>query len=748
MKNKTSLLPFVKGQFIKILVLLLCTMQIGSGQNPIEDKTGSPYFQVISGGEDVEYFPLVSTSAEVQIVGPIADVKVSQLYKNEGSQTIEAIYVFPGSTRAAVYDMTMTIGDRVIKADIQEKKQARKTYEQARSSGKRASLLEQHRPNVFQMNVANICPGDEILVELRYNEFIVPEDKIYSFAYPTVVGPRFAGSDAQSSSSPFPSISYTKAKEQPQYDFDIRLSINAGMELKESICPSHKVDIKYTSASTAEVRLVPSEITGGNRDFIFNYSMADGKVSQGTMLYDHGDEKFFLSVLEPPVRVNELHIPPREFVFVMDVSGSMNGFPMEVSKRLMRDLVSKMRPSDKFNVLLFASSSSVLAASSLVANTENLNKAYKFIDNPQGRGGTRLLPALKRALALPVDNGINSRSIVVVTDGYVSVEREAFQLIANNLNKSNLFAFGIGSSVNRHLIEGMAHAGRGEAFVITEQKYAGREADRFRKYIQNPVLTNIEFDFDGIDTYDVIPASIPDLMAERPIYVFGKYRGEAKGQIKVTGHNGQEKFVGTVPISKSLEFKANSPIRYLWAREKIRWLDDLNSLSKTSEDVKALTDLGLKYNLLTKYTSFVAVDDKPAAEGKPSKTVRQAVPMPAGVSNYAVGFQLGVSGSSNAEKGNPLTKVFALVEGNIPYDVKNQLTKIIHDEITFSNKEKSFLNGNVLTLSFEMETYTWVISDERGNLSSEFKEQFTYLMNSIFMPSDNNGLITISMIWI
>jgi len=685
MRNNNVAIPLWRYSLVSLLVvtsyvllLLMSTASIAFSQEA--DQSESPYFYVTSGGDKVEDFPLLSTTAEVNIVGPIADVTVTQKYKNDGALPIEAVYVFPGSTRAAVYEMTMKIGDRIIKADIQEKKQARKTYEKAKSEGKRASLLEQHRPNVFQMNVANICPGDVIEVEMKYNEFLVPEEKVYSFVYPTVVGPRFTGSNEKDKGNTFPAIPYLKSGVKSESTFDIAVNVNAGMQLKETKSPTHKINVEHPTANTATVTLHRKEKNPGNRDFIFSYSLAGGKIAQGTMLYNHGDEHFFLTVLEPPARVDEVSIPPREYVFVVDVSGSMNGFPLDISKQLMKNLIYKMRPIDKFNVMLFASSSSVLAASSIVANAENLEKAYKFIDNQQGGGGTRLLPALRKALDLPTDNEINSRSIVVVTDGYVSVERETFKLISENLNKSNLFAFGIGSSVNRHLIEGMAYAGRGEAFVITDKKYAKKQAEKFRKYIQYPLLTNISYAFEGFDAYDVIPKTLPDLMAERPLYLFGKYRGEAKGKIKIKGFNGKEVFDGSVPLSSSMVSADNSPIRYLWAREKIRWVDDLNGLSKSEKETKA--------------------------------------------------------------------KVTALVSGTVPEDVKVTLRRMIQDQVSFTPEEKAFLNGNTLTLTYDNETHSWSVVDERGVLTEAFRQQFVYLMNSIYMPRLQGDKITVSLIWI
>lgn len=657
---------------VKILFGLLVLWMMGNrtllAQEKPEDKTLSPYFFVKSKNSDVDQMPLKHTAADVSIAGVIADVKVTQVYENEGKNTLEAIYVFPGSTRAAVYAMTMTIGDRKLVAKIEEKQKAREAYETAKEEGKTASLLEQQNPNVFQMNVANILPGDKITVELHYTELLVPTDGEYEFSYPTVVGPRYSDkplAQAQSNEK-WVENPYLKEGQKPNYTFDIKTSLNAGMPIQKIACTSHPVDISYSGKDLAYIQLDAKEKFGGNRDYILRYQLAGGQVQSGLLLYeeenavamntpgsvlegdDNSAEKFFLLMMQPPKAPKLDQIPPREYVFIVDVSGSMNGFPLNVSKEVLRELIAKLRPTDRFNVLLFESSNQMISPESLPANPENINKAIRLIDQQRGGGGTRLLPALKTALAFKETKDF-SRTFVVVTDGYVTVEREAFDLIRNNLNQANLFAFGIGSSVNRYLIEGMARAGLGEPFIVTKTGEAPLVAERFRNYIANPVLTNIQVSYQGFEVYDIAPSSIPDVFAERPIVIYGKFRGKPQGSITLTGLSGNKTYKKTIPVIKSRE-ENNQALRYLWARKRIELLDDYTGLSPYEKDnaehIQEVTRLGLKYNLLTAYTSFIAIDPNVRNKDGKSTTIKQPLPLPEGVSDKA----LGVRGQSMSNK--------------------------------------------------------------------------------------------------
>jgi Ca-activated chloride channel family protein len=603
-----------------------------------EDRTLSPYFFVKSDDPQVDALPLRSTSALVNVSGVIADVQVTQIYKNEGMKPLEAIYVFPASTKAAVYGMKMTIGERVVLARISKREDARREYEQAREQGRSASLLEQQRPNVFQMNVANIMPGDEIKVELKYTELLVPTNKVYEFVYPTVVGPRYSNpsSETASPSHPWVRNPYLHQGERPPYTFDITVGLAAGLPIRELECPTHKVATTFDGPSLATITLDPSEHAGGNRDYILRYRLDGDRMQSGLLLHQGERENFFLLTMQPPRRVTRGEIPGREYIFIVDVSGSMHGFPLDISKKLMKNLLGNLLPTDTFNVLLFSGGSSVMSEQSVPATPENVQRAVSVIDRQQGGGGTELLPAFRRALALRKADGY-SRTIVIATDGYVTVEEEVFDLIRKNLGEANVFAFGIGSSVNRHIIEGMARVGMGEPFIITKPEDAPAQAERFRTLIQSPVLTHIKLGFHGFDVYDVEPLSIPDVLAERPILVFGKWRGQPGGTISLSGTSGNGPYRETVDVGKVRPHKRNAALRYLWARHRIAMLSDYNKLRSRDERVKEVTELGLAYNLLTAYTSFVAVDSEVRNTTGQSTTVNQPLPLPQGVSDYAVG---------------------------------------------------------------------------------------------------------------
>jgi len=616
------------------------TDEIASATDSDPDKTLSPYFFVKSKNPDLDQLPLKATSAEVNIAGVIADVSVVQQYVNEGKSPIEAIYVFPASTRAAVYSMKMTIGERVIIARISEREQARMEYEAAKQQGQSASLLEQERPNVFQMNVANIMPGDRINVELRYTELLIPENGIYEFVYPTVVGPRYSNQPAVTAPprENWVGNPYTHAGEKPLYDFSINCSLSAGLPVNDVSCVSHKTNIRFDGPADASITLKPEERQGGNRDFILKYRLAGNKVQSGLLLYPGKDENFFLAMIQPPKQITSSVIPPREYVFIVDVSGSMNGYPLDISKKLLKDLIGNLKPCDRFNVLLFAGASNLMSETALAANKDNIDKAISFIDQQEGGGGTELLPALQRALSLRGTEGF-ARSFVIATDGYVTVEKEAFDLIRKNMDRANFFAFGIGTSVNRLIIEGIAHVGMGQPFVITKPEEAEETAEKFRRYIGNPVLTHISIKFDQFDAYDVEPLSIPDVFSERPVIVYGKYRGTPTGSIIVKGTNGEGEYKNLLLASNAKSSEANQALRYLWARERIRTLSDYSSggYGGTDEYKPEIIELGLKYNLLTAFTSFLAIDNDIRNKEGNLTTVNQPLPLPEGVSDYAVG---------------------------------------------------------------------------------------------------------------
>ena len=455
--------------------------------------------------------------------------------------------------------------------------------------------------------------------------------------YPTVVGPRYSNRpDTPGASDDWVKNPYLHQKEAPPYTFDIKASVAAGTPISELACASHKVSVTLRGAVACTDRPRQVEDNGGNRDYILRYRLAGGRIESGLLLYEGEKENFFLLNVQPPKKVAPAQVLPREYIFVVDVSGSMWGYPLDISKRLVKDLLGGLRNTDLFNVVLFSGGSSVMAEQSVPATAQNIRKAADLIDRQRGGGGTELLPAMKEALGFKRHEGY-SRTIVVATDGFVEVEEEVFDLVRKNLGKANVFAFGIGTSVNRHIIEGMAAAGMGEPFVITKPEDAPAQAARFRTMIESPVLTGIKVDFKGFDAYDVEPPRVPDVLAERPVVVFGKYRGKPAGTITLSGIAGDGAYRQVIDVSKVKPAAERSSLRYLWARHRITVLSDYNKLRTDAGRTAAVTDLGLRYNLLTAYTSFVAVDAQTRSkDGKPV-SVKQPLPLPEGVSDYAVG---------------------------------------------------------------------------------------------------------------
>ncbi|HKG48476.1 MAG TPA: VIT and VWA domain-containing protein [Pyrinomonadaceae bacterium] len=617
------------------LIAVAVAFTSSRAQTP-EDKTLAPYF-VVQGDPSVDHLPLKDTRVDISVSGVIADVKVRQIYRNEGSRPINAAYVFPASTRAAVYSMRMQIGDEIIVAKIKEREQAKQDFEKAKEEGKSASLLEQQRPNVFSMSLANIMPQEQVEIELRYTELLVPTGSVYEVVFPTVVGPRYASpKNGNNKEDGFVETPYQHQGQKPASALHITTRIAAGVPVYDVSSPSHQVLPQWQSHGVAQLTLNDSDPFQGNRDFVVRYRLAGEQIASGLLLFQGNDENFFLYMAQPPTRVATEEIPPREFIFVVDVSGSMEGYPLNTSKRLLKDLIEKLRPTDLFNVVLFAGDSTVLSPHSLQADQQNVAQAIRLLEQQRGSGGTELLPAIQNAMSLPRQDGI-SRSVVLVTDGYVSGEQGVFDHIRANLNRCNVFAFGIGGSVNRYLIEGIAKAGMGEPFIVTEESAAEGVAEKFREYIQTPVLTDIKVRSIGFDTYDVNPMRFPDLFAQRPIILFGKWRGPVAGTIELTGKTGRGEYVSRLDVAGAQPDEGNSALRYLWARTRIAELSDYGSSDVSEESVTEITRLGLKYNLLTRYTSFIAVREVVTNPAGSAQDVKQPLPMPLRVSDLAVG---------------------------------------------------------------------------------------------------------------
>lgn len=629
--------------------VLLVAAHPARADEPDALRTESPYFHVPGGDPALDRLPLKHTKVDVKLLGPIADVTVLQHYRNEGTRPIEARYVFPGSTGAAVGAMTVRIGDRVIAASIREKQAARIEFDAAKKEGRTAALLEQHRPNVFGMNVANILPGDDVRVELRYTELIVPRDGRYEFVFPTVVGPRYNSPQGDARRETWVAHPTLRAGERPNHGFELDVALLTPVPVAEVASPSHRIELQRSGEDHVDVTLGDAGDGGApanDRDFVLQYRLAGDAVRSGVMLHQGrggdapGDENYFLAMVQPPAAVEPAAVLPREYLFVVDISGSMHGFPLDTAKVLMQELLGGLRPIDRFNVLLFAGSSKTLAAESVPASQANVAAALRLLRETAGGGGTEIVPALERIAAMPKRHDV-SRTVVLVTDGYVAVERKVFELVRRQLGEANVFAFGIGSSVNRHLIEGIARAGQGEAFVITKPQFAAAQAQRFRRMIDAPVMTRVSARFEGLQADEIEPRALPDLLGQRPLVLYGKWRGDARdAKLVVEGLAAGGPLRLEVPVDGRVT-RDGDALRHLWARARIAALSDEEALVGGQPHKAAITALGLKHGLLTDYTSFIAVDRIVRhTSGAAPDQVQQPSPMPQGVSNLAVGAEL------------------------------------------------------------------------------------------------------------
>lgn len=616
------------------------------------EQTAAPYFHITSGGDAAgETLPLKSSKAAVKVEGTIARVSLEQTYANTGDKAIEAVYVFPASTRAAVHGMTITSGGRTIAARIREKTAAKAEYDQAKAEKKTAALLEEHRPNVFQMSVANLLPGDDIRVTVLWSETVPAVDGTYEFVFPTVVGPRYGHATGEAETEKWTANPHMASKQPAGATFQLTASVETALPLAEMTCPSHPVNIEFRSKTSAGATLANrAGEENANRDFILRWKLGQDQVDAGLLLHRGETGNHFLLQVEPPKRLTPEQIPPRDYVFVLDISGSMGGFPLNVAKDLLRDLTTVLRPEDTFNIVTFSGGSEVFSETPVPSLPQEVERARSFIDRPQAGGGTELRQALDRAMRLPGGEG-RSRSIIVMTDGFVGFDREVFEGIRKNLGRANLFSFGIGSSVNRDLIEGMARAGQGEPFVVTQPSEVKEIARRFRDLIASPVLAKVRVEAEGVEISGIEPAPHPDVFANRPLLITGRWNGEPRGRIIVRGIAGNGTlFEKSIDLAEAAAKGLDHPaLPVLWARERVRRLEsDLLpsrargvDLAPTPEAVREITSLGLTHSLLTRYTSFVAVDETPKPVEGLAQTVRQPLAMPKGVAKEAVGGSSG-----------------------------------------------------------------------------------------------------------
>jgi Ca-activated chloride channel homolog len=594
--------------------------------------------------------PLKHTDVKAQISGFLSRVVVTQEFENPFTEKIEAVYTFPLPQNAAVDDMTMTVGDRTVRGKILRRAEAQAVYEAAKTNGQTASLLDQERPNIFTQSVANILPGEQIKITISYVETLKYEDGSYEFVFPMVVGPRYVpGSPTGAKGNGFapdttqvPDASRITPQPAPEgmragHDVSIDVSLDAGVPIDALDSKTHDVTVERPDDHRAVIRL-KDEATIPNKDFVVRYDVAGKKIEDALLTHSTNNGGFFTLILQPPDRVMPADVMPKELVFVLDTSGSMSGFPIEKAKETMKLALDNLYPYDTFNLITFSGDEHILFPAPVPATKENLAKAQAFLESRQGGGGTEMMKAIKASMD-PSDAQNHVRIVVFMTDGYVGNDMEIIGEVQKHPN-ARVFAFGIGSSVNRFLLDGMAKYGRGEVEYVGLDDDGPAAARRMHERVRNPLLTDISIDWNGLPVADVYPKTLPDLFSAKPVILSGRYTGTGRGTIRLKGKMAGKDFVREIPVDFS-NAQQHDVLATLWARTRI---DDLMSQDfkgaqqgAMKDDVQqAITQLGLDYRLMTQFTSFVAVEEMVVTDGGQPRRIDVPVEVPEGVNRAMV----------------------------------------------------------------------------------------------------------------
>ena len=646
--------------FLKTFIVLAALVAAIFGVNDLRTSGGHVSAQsgvtqgalqaIDPNGKPKALCPLKHTDVKAQISGFLSHVVVTQEFENPFKEKIEAVYAFPLPQNAAVDDMTMIVGERTVRGKVLRREEAQAVYEAAKSNGQTASLLDQERPNIFTQSVANILPGEQIKITISYVETLKYEDGSYEFVFPMVVGPRYVpgaptgaqGTGFAPDTNQVPDASRVTPQPVPEgmragHDVSIDVALDAGVPIDVLDSKTHDVSVERPDDRRAIVRL-KDQAAIPNKDFILRYDVAGKKIEDALLTHASDKGGFFTLILQPPDRVTAEDVMPKELVFVLDTSGSMSGFPIEKAKETMKLALDNLYPYDTFNLITFSGDEHILFPEPVPATKENLAKAQAFLESRTGGGGTEMMKAIKASMD-PSDAQGHVRIVVFMTDGYVGNDMEIIDEVQKHPN-ARVFAFGIGSSVNRFLLDNMARYGRGEVEYVGLNDDGSAAARRMHERVRNPLLTDISIDWNGLPVADVYPKTVPDLFSAKPVILTGRYTGNGHGTIRLKGKMSGRDFVREIPVDFS-NAQQHDVLATLWARTRV---DDLMSQDfkgaqqgAMKDDVKqAITQLGLDYRLMTQFTSFVAVEEMVVTDGGQPRRIDVPVEVPEGVNRAAV----------------------------------------------------------------------------------------------------------------
>ncbi len=605
----------------------------GNGAAHVDPDFVAPLEALGADGKPIGQCPLSHTSMDAKLSGYVARVNVTQVFTNPYKERIEAVYSFPLSADSAVDDMTIKIGNRTIKGEIKTREVARRIYDNAKNTGHTAALLNQERTNIFTQHVANIDPGKSIVVELSYVELLKFEDGKYTFAMPTTIGPRFFPGTNSSAAAALSQVlsganltiggAYPQSRIEPavaSQNLSINVDVNAGMPIKNISSKLFPIMVDKRSANHSVVSLRKSQ-NYPNKDFVLTYELENpSALKSGYLAYrdDTAKDKdgYATFMLLPPAKVTPANAAPKEMIFLIDCSGSQSGRPIEKAKETLHYIVNHMNPNDTFQILAFNEEVATLSERPISASMAGKLQAHSFIDRLNATGGTWMGPAVERVLKQQSKEGDDLKRLRIVTfmtDGFVGNDVEIMSMVQRDRRDSRWFAFGTGASVNRSLIDNVARLGGGEADYVLLNSSAEEVGKKFYSRIESPALTDVELKAEGIELYDVYPGTVSDVWANKPLYFTARYRGAGQGKVTLTGYANGRPYQQTLAVTLPLSDTSNSAIEKVWSRQKIDHLTDQDLVGLSNGQVnpaikEAVTKVALDHNLMSDFTSFVAVD--------------------------------------------------------------------------------------------------------------------------------------------
>jgi Ca-activated chloride channel family protein len=574
--------------------------------------------------------PLERTEIAVDVAGPLAESVVTQHFRSAHSAPLDALYVFPLPADAAVSELELRIGGRLVRGEIRERAAAEAQFRAAAARGESAALLGQERPNLFSVELANLQPGEPVEVRLRFFSPVPYDDGRFTLTVPTVATPRYLP-DGQPAGPREGALPLVPAG-YPGHTLALRVAVDVG-RLAEISSPSHEIGVAEERGRHVVTLRDPGAVP--DRDFVLRYRPAgDGYAAAAFTYRAAGEPGALLLTLTPRAVPAPAEVLPRELLFVFDRSGSMAGESIAQARNALRACLRALNPGDTFNIFPFDNTVERLAPAPLPFTQASVDAADDFIATIDARGGTEIAGALRAALAQPRD-AARLRVLVFLTDGAVGNEAAVLQELAGGLNEARVFAFGVGSAVNRFLLDKLAAVGRGSAEYILPGEAIEPAVERFQRRAALPLVRDLRVDWGDAQVQDALPDPLPDLYAGQPLVVVARYHGprDERANCTISGRTAtggfSERVAVTLPAATPDRRGAWAALPRLWARARLEALADaarLDPARAAALDAEARA-LALAHGLLSPHTSFVAVEEPPPGVTRDPAAARVVVPV-------------------------------------------------------------------------------------------------------------------------